>query len=933
MARTRAKEHFVRITSPHSSQRPVKITGVRVLVRLWRRALAFGRVPAAIVKPRRLPGLAVVALVVASVTCVDRPTEPHDGPPVTPVPVPTDPGADSSKVVHTLLTSGGSTEDQQVCTTASIAPAANALVTLAVMGHATSRVSASPEVSGGGMAAWAQVATVAFDSVAQPHKRLSVFRALSAAPGSGPITITFATAQANCQWIVAQWTGVDTSGTNGSSAIVQTGTARGDSLTGRTVTLDAFADSEDVAYGVFGVGLSAAGVTPGAGFIETAQQASGESPPADLQAERGVGDSTINATWSLAAAGMVGIEIRAAPPVVLPDPVASIEVTPDSSDMAVGETVQLAAATRNGGGEPLTGRIVTWTSDDTQVATVSDSGLVSAVAAGRATITATSEGKSGTASVTIIALPEPVASVEVQPDSPTVAAGSTVQLTATPKDKAGQPLNGRAVTWASSDPGIARVSGTGRVTGVAAGLAVITATSEDQPGTSSVTVTAQSRSAVEGEWSSLKSSPVVQLHVHLLTDGRVLSWGHNGVPQVWDPATGTFTAEPSPSLLFCAGHEFLSDGQLFVVGGHIANNHGLPNANIFDPASASWQVGPPMAQGRWYPTATTLPNGEVLVLAGTDESGAIATVPEVWSGTAWRRLTGASLSLPDYPRTFVAPDGRVFYAGQLKQSRWLDVGGTGTWSNGPTLNSATRPYGSAVMYAPGKILYVGGGTPPTNTAETIDLNSANPHWSYTGSMAYARWNLNATLLPTGAVLVTGGTSDADRSNPAGAVNVAELWSPGTGQWAQLATAAPLLRGYHSTALLLPDGRVLHAGGGDGGGTPNNLNYELYSPPYLFKGPRPVINGATPNAVGYGQTIDVTTPDASTITKVTLIRMGSVTHAFDQAQRLLPLNFSASSGRVSVTLPGRRNVAPPGPYLLFIVNGDGVPSVGRIMLLR
>jgi hypothetical protein len=86
-------------------------------------------------------------------------------------------------------------------------------------------------------------------------------------------------------------------------------------------------------------------------------------------------------------------------------------------------------------------------------------------------------------------------------------------------------------------------------------------------------------------------------------------------------------------------------------------------------------------------------------------------------------------------------------------------------------------------------------------------------------------------------------------------------------------------------------------------------------------------------VGYGQTIDVTTPDASTITKVTLIRMGSVTHAFDQAQRLLPLNFSASSGRVSVTLPGRQNVAPPGPYLLFIVNGDGVPSVGRIMLLR
>jgi hypothetical protein len=108
---------------------------------------------------------------------------------------------------------------------------------------------------------------------------------------------------------------------------------------------------------------------------------------------------------------------------------------------------------------------------------------------------------------------------------------------------------------------------------------------------------------------------------------------------------------------------------------------------------------------------------------------------------------------------------------------------------------------------------------------------------------------------------------------------------------------------------------------------------VYSPPYLFQGARPEISGVTPNAVGYGQTIDLATPDASTITKVTFIRMGSVTHAFDQAQRLLPLNFSASAGKLSVTLPGRRNLAPPGPYLLFIVNGNGVPSVGRIMLLR
>jgi len=483
----------------------------------------------------------VLALVAATITCVERPTEPHEvDPPITPAPVPT--ATDSSRIVHTLLTSG-STTGQQVCTTESITPAADALITVAVMGHNENRAAASPTVSGGGMAAWTQVATVAFDSVTMPHKRLSLFRALSSSPGNGPIEIRFATTQATCQWIVAQWTGVDSSGTNGNKAIAQSATVRGDSVAGRTVTLDAFADSENVAYGVFGVGLSAAGVAPGAGFVETAEEASGGSPSADLQAERSVADSTIDASWSLASAGGIGIEIRVAPPELPPDPVASVEVTPDSAGVAVGDSVQLAAATRNGGGEPLTGRAITWTSDDTEVATVSDAGLAIGVAPGSATVTATSEGKSGTAIITVIALPEPVASVEVEPAAPTLAGGSTVQLTATPKDKTGQPLTGRTVTWASSAVDVATVSATGRVSGVAAGLAVITATSEGQPGTSSVTVTAQSRSAVEGQWSSLKSSPVVQLHVHLLTDGRVLSWGHNGVPQVWDPATGKFTAD------------------------------------------------------------------------------------------------------------------------------------------------------------------------------------------------------------------------------------------------------------------------------------------------------------------------------------------------------------------------------------------------------
>jgi hypothetical protein len=228
---------------------------------------------------------------------------------------------------------------------------------------------------------------------------------------------------------------------------------------------------------------------------------------------------------------------------------------------------------------------------------------------------------------------------------------------------------------------------------------------------------------------------------------------------------------------------------------------------------------------------------------------------------------------------------------------------------------------------------VGGSAPPTNTAEIIDLNQPNPQWSYTGSMAYPRWNLNATVLPTGDVLVTGGTRLSDRANISGAVNVAELWNPGTGQWTQLASSAPLLRGYHSTALLLPDGRVLHSGGGDGNSTPNNLNYEVYSPPYLFRGARPAVTGGVPAQAGYGQTLTLTTPDAASIAKVSLIRLGSVTHAFDQSQRLLPLGFSQVAGGLSVTLPPSPNLAPPGPYMLFLVNANGVPSIGQILGLR
>ena len=836
----------------------------------------------------------------------------------------------AATITQTLLTAGNNAANQRIYTTAAIAPAPNALVTVAVLMRRSSGA-LTPTVTGGGMTAWAPVANADFDTQSSPSKRLVIFRAMSATPGSGPITIAFSGSVSNVQWIVSQWAGVETGGTNGSGAIVQTGMARSDGATSLAVSLAPFVSTNDVAYGVAGVAKNGPIVTPASGFTEIAEVSSGENSA--LQAEWATNQTAVGASWATSTkAGILAVEIKSgyAGPVV---PVATVEVSPPSAIIAVGGTVQLSASLKDAGGEPLTGRTVTWTSDAPGVADVSTTGLVTGTTAGGpVTITATSEGQSGTSSVTVTATAEPVASVEVAPSSASIAVGGTVQLTATPKDAGGQPLTGRTITWASSATGVATVSATGLVTGVAAGPATVTATSEGQSGSSSITVSTGGTAALVGQWSAVLPAPIVQVHQHLLLDGRVLSFGgSSGIPQVFDPASGLFTAVPISEIMFCSGHTWLPDGRLLVSGGGTGNGLGHPNSDIFDPATASWTLGPNMAFARWYPTNTTLPNGEVLTLAGADQNGNPVPIPEVGDGTSWRQLTGASLTLPNYPRAFVAPDGRIFVAGPSAGSRWLDVSGAGSWTTGPTMNYGSRTYGSAVMYEAGKIMFVGGNSSPTNTAELIDLNQPNPQWTYTGSLTYARWNLNATVLPTGDVLVTGGVN-GDRSNPALKVNATELWNPATGTWTLLANSAPLLRGYHSTTVLLPDGRLIHSGGGAGGGTSDNLNYEIFSPPYLFKGARPSVTGVT-GTVGYGQSLTVQTPDGASITKVTFIRFGSVTHAYDEGQRLVSLSFSQTPDGLSVTLPASANIAPPGPYMLFLVNGNGVPSVGRVMVLR
>src|SRR5690349_769897 len=283
--------------------------------------------------------------------------------------------------------------------------------------------------------------------------------------------------------------------------------------------------------------------------------------------------------------------------------------------------------------------------------------------------------------------------------------------------------------------------------------------------------------ATVGQFSSVTGWPYVAAHAHVLPTGKVLwspQFGQGDNPTLWDPSTNTNSATlQTGGNIFCAGHAFLPDGELIVAGGYAGNYVGIPNAYRYNPFTNSWTRLPDMNDSRWYPTNTTLPNGDMLVVSGwIDTLQGVDVEPQVWqtATSSWRNLTSAHLALPFYPFMFVAPNGKVFDAGPSRATRYLSVSGTGSWSLVANNNLGTRNWGSAVMYDEGKVLLMGGSpcppypftpnvtysctTNPTATAEIIDLNNPNPAWIYTGSMVTGGRKLfNATLLADGKVLV------------------------------------------------------------------------------------------------------------------------------------------------------------------------------------
>jgi galactose oxidase-like protein/IPT/TIG domain-containing protein/PKD domain-containing protein len=458
---------------------------------------------------------------------------------------------------------------------------------------------------------------------------------------------------------------------------------------------------------------------------------------------------------------------------------------------------------------------------------------------------------------------------------------------------------------------------------------------------------ALAQSSGQGRWQTLPNPmPINPVHAALLHDGKVLVVSGSGnLPSntnfqagVFNPQTGTVTTQPVSWDMFCNGMVVLPDGRAFINGGTLQYDpfHGELRSAVYDLTTGAFTDVQSMAHGRWYPTVTTLGDGTLMTFSGLSETGGTNTSIEIYSvSTGWSTQIGSPFTPPLYPRMHLLPNGKVFYSGSTAQSRLFDPVAK-TWSGviATTNYGGTRTYGTSVLlsltpannYKP-VVMIMGGGNPSTATTELIDLSAATPKWTNGPSMSQPRIEMNATILPNGKILALGGSLN-DEDTGTASLN-ADLYDPATNTFSSAGMNA-FARLYHSNSLLLPDGTVWFAGGNPARGTYEH-HMEIYSPAYLFNpdgtlATRPAITGVPSSGIGYGSAFQVQTPDAASISSVVLMRPGAPTHAFDMEQRLVAMNFTAGSGVLNVTAPPNGNIAPPGYYMLFILNNTGVPSI-------
>ncbi|PUA80216.1 hypothetical protein C7S10_13740 [Nocardioides currus] len=462
----------------------------------------------------------------------------------------------------------------------------------------------------------------------------------------------------------------------------------------------------------------------------------------------------------------------------------------------------------------------------------------------------------------------------------------------------------------------------------------------------SVTVANSDPRASVGEWGPVTEWPLVPVHATLLRTGEVLMWDAWETPtsqaKLWDPVTNTFTPVPVGAGIFCAGQATDANGNLIVVGGHDGGGRGIKDVYSFNPDTRAWTRKPDLAVDRWYPSVTQMPDNRMLILSGASQVETTwVDTPEIYN-PATSTLSSVPITTPQlrevqYPQTNVLPDGKVLAISAEHGAIMTFDPATNAWTR---VGTTQVPYAAWTSFAPGKYLVTGGANAldsynpnnpvaSTKAAKVLDMTSGSPVWSAAGTMASARSFHNVTMLPTGDAMVVGGSTVVNDFSSTGTLT-AEQWSPVTNTWKQLASPARP-RMYHSISLLMPDGRVLSGGGGRLAPAPDQLNMQWYSPGYLFKGPRPTIT-SLPGQTTYASTMDLVTPQAADIAKISLVSLGSITHAADWNQHFVDLPFTRSGNTLSVSTPANANIAPANYYMVFAVDSNGVPSTAKIVKL-
>ncbi len=490
-----------------------------------------------------------------------------------------------------------------------------------------------------------------------------------------------------------------------------------------------------------------------------------------------------------------------------------------------------------------------------------------------------------------------------------------------------------------------------------------------------------------GSWAIGPSLLSCSIHAALLPNGKILYLtGSDYDPAqqdgpysggIIDPVTNTQTPFTFLTDVFCSGNCVLPSGNVLLTGGTLVYPQNSPNGNWWGSNAAyeynfvsnSFTKLTSMAHGRWYPTQVALANGTAAVVSGLDEFGCQNGLLEVYDPASQSffikfdpgsnrvycvgfctHVPGAGSpcyggpqqgtvpSMSFYPRMHLMPNGLVACVGMIPPlTTYNPVSGHWVIGGNFAINQ-NRTYGSSVLlplqnskFETGKILSIGGAetlnTAATNQCEIVTPNGQSLQTQLTSPMKFARIYSDATILPTGQIFVNGGTSIGDMVS--NSVYAAEMFDPISQTWTTLPSAT-VSRRYHQVALLLPDGTVWTSGTTNGNTPPGELRTEIFSPTYVFAA-RPTISGTPVITGGYGGTITIPTADAAKIASVSLVRVSSVTHHYSSDQRLIWLQIkSNTSSNLTVAAPINANIAPPGYYMIFILDANSVPSIAKFI---